>query len=277
MPDIMATIGAIDSSGGAGINQDIRIAALFGFRLLCCAGALTIQDSTGLKAVHDAPRDAFLAALEQINQCPDIRFIKIGALANREKMECTAAALVRNAGYRIILDPVIAPSRGHAFVEKENLDCLRKIAHKAHFICPNIPELEILSGHRISSVQDALSAAQDLCCETGASILLTGGHWQHHKAYRQKSGDSSHILTEAFICKESCHSYRFFAHDWHYTHGTGCTLATAFMCFLAQGSAPTQAFPKASAFTRKFYDTLNGMASKTEIVYNTICMEHLRS
>jgi hypothetical protein len=49
------------------------------------------------------------------------------------------------------------------------------------------------------------------------------------------------------------------------------------MCFLAQGFAPTQAFPKASAFTRKFYDTLNGMASKTEIVYNTICMEHLRS
>ncbi|MDD4148135.1 MAG: bifunctional hydroxymethylpyrimidine kinase/phosphomethylpyrimidine kinase [Candidatus Cloacimonetes bacterium] len=255
----MATIGAIDSSGGAGINQDIRIAALFGFRLQCCVGAITIQDSLGLKAIHNVPREAFLGALKQLTQSPDIRFVKIGALASVEKMELCADFLDKSSGDRVILDPVIAPSSGQAFIDEENLFCLHKLADKAHFICPNIPELEILSAHRISNIQDALLAAQDLCHKSGASVLLTGGHRLAEAVISPESESTVQELTEAYVSPRDCHLHTFTAHNWHYSHGTGCALATAFMCYLAQDITPPLAFPRASAFVRRFYDRINGI------------------
>jgi hydroxymethylpyrimidine kinase/phosphomethylpyrimidine kinase len=241
----IATIGAIDSSGGAGINQDIRVAALFGRQLLCCVGAITIQDSQGLQAVSLVQKSSFASSLGQILNSTDICFVKIGALCAHEQIDMLCSALEYKPHFQIILDPVIAPTAGATFVRKEGLSRLKQLLQKVDFITPNLPELQSLTGIEVSGFEQGIHAAEVLQAETGATILLKGGHLK------------SATLQEAIVSPEETRFFSHPAHIWHYSHGTGCAFATAFCCFLAEGIAPANAFEKASSWLCDFYDTLN--------------------
>lgn len=241
----LAVIGSMDSSGGAGINQDIRVAALMGFQLQTCVAALSLQDSDGLKAIYPVDLMVFQAGLEELLENPSLKYLKIGALGNSVQMQLLLDGLSHEQQFPVILDPVIKASRGLKFVDDEGLPLLRALAARADFVCPNLPELELLTQSRIGTIDEAIQAAQAYCEAHGTTILVKGGHAK------------GTTLQEALVSPHSVSRFSSIKQNWSYTHGTGCALATAFMCYLAQGESPETAFQSASAWVRNYYQGLN--------------------
>jgi hydroxymethylpyrimidine/phosphomethylpyrimidine kinase len=241
----LAAIGTIDSSGGAGLNQDIRTARLMGFQLETCVAALSLQDDQGLKAIYPVDLVVFQAGLEQILENTNLQYLKIGALGNTVQMQLLLDGLSRKHHFKVILDPVVKASRGLSFVDKDGLALLQVLAAKADFVCPNLPELEVLTEARISCFEDAIAAAQAFTRQFGTTLLVKGGHGK------------GKMLQEALVNSDCVTRFSFPAQNWSYTHGTGCALATAFMCFLTKGNSPETAFKSASAWVRDFYQSLN--------------------
>lgn len=242
---ILAAIGCMDSSGGAGINQDIRVASLMGFQLKNCVAALSLQDVYGLKSIYPIDLSVFQTHLDHILEHPDLKYLKIGALGNVVQMEILQEALTRRHRFKVILDPVLKASRGMHFVSKDGIPMLRALAGLADYICPNWNELAELSGSRIDTFEDALRAGEAWFETHGNSVLLKGGHAQSNQPQ------------EAIICPEGIFIHSFEREPWRYSHGTGCALATAIMCLLAKGRAAKSAFKEASDWVRILFRQLN--------------------
>lgn len=246
MPDKqIAVIGAIDSSGGAGINQDIRVAALFGHQPEVCVTAITLQDENGVSDIFPVPLSQFQENLRHILANPELRYIKIGALCHPEQIEALLMQLSQARTFQIVLDPVIKPSLGKAFLRAEDIDLMLKLICLADYVCPNLPELELLCSENIADFREAISAAKSLSKQTGAAIIVKGGH------------GADEFIMEALIYSDKVLRYRFPRKTWKHSHGTGCAFASAFMCFLTQGSSPHLALQLASDWVRAFFDEIN--------------------
>ncbi len=246
MPDKqIAVIGAIDSSGGAGINQDIRVAALLGHQPEVCVSAVTLQDENGVKDIYPVPLSQFQDNLRHILANPELRYIKIGALCHPEQIKALITQLSQARTLKIVLDPVIKPSLGKAFLRAEDIDLMLKLICHADYVCPNRPELELLCSANIGDFNEAISAAKTLNLQTRTSVLVKGGH------------AASDDIPEALICKDIVYRFSFPRRAWKYDHGTGCAFATAFTCQLARGVAAREAFARASDWVRGFFDELN--------------------
>jgi len=217
-------IAPLDSSGGAGLNQDIRVCSLFGKQPHTCLTGVTIQTHEGLMAIHPVSDAVLSSQLEG-----DI-FLKL---------------LQRPRPFKVILDPVLKPSRGLEFIDVTNLEKYRKLLGIADFLCPNLEELAALVPFQTEDYDSALRAARKLAVDQGITILLKGGHGKGEK------------IEEAFVTDEkavlSSHSRR----TWNYSHGTGCAFASAFMCYLSDDIPPEEAFQLASRWVVDFYDRLN--------------------
>lgn len=240
----IAVVGSMDSSGGAGINQDIRIATLLDTAVQTCVGALTIQSSLGVESIHPTAFSVFQTNLESILRHPDLHYLKIGALSQIEQIECLCARLKQPRERIVVLDPVIRPSRGVAFLDEEGIEALRKLAQVADYVCPNLPELLALAG---KADADPVEVAQDYANLTGTKLLLTGGH-----------AAGSSVEDRLYDGKDtrSCIHPR---QNWGYSHGTGCAFSMAFTCFLARGYSTEKAFRSASQWVYEYYNRVNGI------------------
>jgi hydroxymethylpyrimidine/phosphomethylpyrimidine kinase len=218
------TIAGSDSGGGAGVQADLKTFAAHRVHGLSALAALTAQHTRGVTDVN-VPPVRFLRA--QIDACFDdfrIGAVKLGMLANAEVIAAVADALEHHRPPHIVLDPVMVATSGARLLEADALDALRtRLIPLASILTPNIPEAELLLGHRIGGDADADAAASELLSRGARAILLKGGHLPGAGAMvdRFHDGRSGARFTNERLDVEG--------------HGTGCTLASAIAANLCQG------------------------------------------
>jgi len=218
------TIAGSDSSGGAGIQADIKTIAAHGLFAQSVITALTAQNTTGVYGVHDVPPDFVAQQIEVVFD--DIRpdAVKIGMVSSPEIVGAIAEALVRNKAANIVVDPVMVATSGSELASSDAVVALReKLIPLATVITPNMPEAEALFGARIATRADQEKAACEIAQATGVAVLVKGGHGENdaNDVLGHPDGETTWFEGERI--------------DNPNTHGTGCTLSSAIACGLAQG------------------------------------------
>lgn len=233
---VAMTIAGSDSSGGAGIQADIKTMTANGVFAMSAITALTAQNTTGVQGIIGVPAD-FLK--QQIDSCiTDIRpdSVKIGMVAQSEIIKTIAERLRFYEIKNIVVDPVMVATSGAKLIDDEAIETLKSELLPIATVCtPNIPEAEILSGMKIESADDMIKAAKTISEKFSCAVLCKGGH---------NLNDANDLLFENG-------NYKWFNGkriDNPNTHGTGCTLSSAIAANLAKGSSLEEAVKKAKDY-----------------------------
>jgi len=218
------TIAGSDSSGGAGVQADIKTIAAHGLFAQSAITALTAQNTTGVYGVHDVPASFVAQQIDVVFD--DIRpdAVKIGMVSSAAIVEAIASSLVRNKASNIVVDPVMVATSGSNLATDEAVMALReKLMPLAAVVTPNIPEAEVVAGCSIETPDEQEAAAVAIAEELGVAALVKGGHGMHdaNDALALPGGSLVWLRAERV--------------DNPNTHGTGCTLSSAIACGLAQG------------------------------------------
>ncbi len=230
------TIAGSDSSGGAGIQADIKTMTMNGVYAMSAITALTAQNTLGVRAILDSTPDFLKEQLDAVFEDIFPDSVKIGMVSSRELITVIADRLNYYHAKNIVVDPVMVATSGSALIKAEAIKTLvTKLLPIATVVTPNIPEAEILSGMKIGNQEDMLKAAKYIGENNGCSVLLKGGHSIH---------DANDLLYEngRFI---------WFAGkriDNPNTHGTGCTLSSAIAANLAKGLSLADSVDKAKEY-----------------------------
>ena len=238
-PPRVLSIAGSDSSGGAGIQADIKTIAMLGGYAMTAVTALTAQDTTGVRRVT-VTDPAMLA--DQIAACVEdigIDAVKIGMLPDRASVEVVAHALESVAG-PVVVDPVLVATSGASLADSEVVPALHDmLLPLATVVTPNLPELAALTGREGDTREAIIEAAKALSTRHDTHVLAKGGHEEGGRITdRLASPDGSYwSFDHARIASEN-------------THGTGCTLSSALATFLARGIALRDAVDAARQFVR---------------------------
>jgi hydroxymethylpyrimidine/phosphomethylpyrimidine kinase len=200
--------------------------------------AISVQDTTGVQAVHDVPPDIVAAQIECVLADIGADAIKIGMLGTAAIVDATAAALERGAGgIPVVLDPVMVAKGGAKLMGDAALHALRRrLLPLAHVITPNIPETEALTGLAIADEAGMRAAAEALLRLGVPAVMLKGGHL---------AGDE---VVDLLATADGVVAFRSARIASRSTHGTGCTLASALAAGLAQGLKLPAAAARARAY-----------------------------
>ncbi|MDR1927867.1 MAG: bifunctional hydroxymethylpyrimidine kinase/phosphomethylpyrimidine kinase [Oscillospiraceae bacterium] len=235
-PRIVWTIAGSDSSGGAGIQADLKTFAAHGCYGCSAITALTAQNTRGLLAIHTPPPDFLARQLESL--LPDFKpdAIKIGMLPSAHAVQATAEVLRRLPGVPVVLDPVLVATSGAALAGEDAVALMRReLFPLATLLTPNLPEAQALTGLAVACEEEMQQAAQALSQQSQTAVLLKGGHlpgeasdllWQDGAALWLRGPRIGHSLA----------------------HGTGCTLSSAIACRLAQGHSLPESVRLAKAW-----------------------------
>ena len=217
------TIAGSDSSGGAGIQADIKTMTMNGVYAMSAITALTAQNTLGVRAILDSTPGFLKEQLDAVFEDIFPDSIKIGMVSSSELIDVIADRLKFYNAKNIVVDPVMVATSGSALIKTEAIKTLiTKLLPIATLVTPNIPEAEVLSGMRIESKEDMIHAAEFIEQNYGCSVLLKGGH---------SINDANDLLCE--------NGKRVWFDgnrvDNSNTHGTGCTLSSAIAANLAKG------------------------------------------
>ena len=217
------TIAGSDSSGGAGIQADIKTMTANGVYAMSAITALTAQNTTGVTGIMEVTPDFLSLQLDAIftDIYPDA--IKTGMVSSSELIKTIAEKLKKYEAKNIVVDPVMVATSGAKLISDDAIETLKaELLPLADVITPNIPEAEVLSGMEIKNEEDMIEAAKIINEKFGCSVLCKGGH---------QINDANDLL------------YRDGGYVWFKgkridnpnTHGTGCTLSSAIASNLAKG------------------------------------------
>ena len=217
-------IAGSDSSGGAGIQADIKTVTALGSYAMTAITAITAQNTTGVQSIFPIPpKEIFNQIIFTIK---DIKpnAIKIGMLHSNKVIESVIRSLKGSNIKNIVLDPVMVAKGGTKLIDDKAIKLLRdKLIKRVILITPNIPEAEILTNTSIRSKEDMIFAAHKLI-EIGANnVLIKGGHLK------------SKIVQDIFVSKSDIKIFTNKRYKTKNTHGTGCTLSSAITTFLSCG------------------------------------------
>jgi hydroxymethylpyrimidine/phosphomethylpyrimidine kinase len=233
------TIAGSDSGGGAGIQADIKTISAMGCYAASAITAITVQNTLGVQAVHPVPLDILEGQIDAVLSDIGADAIKIGMLHSAEVVNLVADMIGKYEIRNVVLDPVMVSTSGHRLIEENAVEVIiRRLMPLARVITPNIPEAEILAGCSISGEDVFDEIARKLSGNTGVSVLLKAGHL---------SGDS---LVDYFYNAEDGIMTKLPSKRVHTrnTHGTGCTLSSAFAAALAKGEDLTAAAVSAKKY-----------------------------
>ena len=230
------TIAGSDSSGGAGIQADIKTMTMNGVFAMSAITALTAQNTTGVTDILNATPDFLEKELDAIftDIFPDA--VKIGMVSSSELITVIADKLRQYGAKHIVVDPVMVATSGAKLLEDDAIGTLKEeLLPLAEVLTPNIPEAEILSGMKIGSAADMEAAAKSISEQYGCAVLCKGGH---------NLNDANDLL------------WRSGGGKWFQgrriqnpnTHGTGCTLSSAIASNLAKGYSLDEAVERAKAY-----------------------------
>jgi hydroxymethylpyrimidine/phosphomethylpyrimidine kinase len=248
---VALTIAGSDSSGGAGIQADLKTFAALGVYGTSAITAITAQSTVGVLEAVALSADLVTAQIEAVAGDIDIHATKTGMLADAAIVEAVAAAIKELDLPLVVVDPVIASTRGDRLLDDDGVQMLcAELLPLAHVVTPNIPEAEALSGHRIASLEDMRKAARRIRDMGARSIIITGGHLSLATERRPPGaapGPPAEIVDLLFDGHEFV-EFRTVRIDTPNTHGTGCTFAAAVAAHLALGHGLVAAAERAQQY-----------------------------
>ncbi len=232
----LLTIAGSDSSGGAGIQADLKTFAALGTYGMSCICALTAQNTKGVTMVTNTPVDMVIAQLEAIYDDVPPEGVKTGMLSSKEIVAAVADFLSAHAGAPLVVDPVMVATSGDVLLAEDAIETYKeKLIPLATLITPNIPEAEVLSGISITDEATRREAAKKLMAMGCRAVLIKGGH---------RVMDADDLLYDG----ETFTSFKGKRIDTENTHGTGCTLSSALAASLAKGMCLVDAVTEAKAY-----------------------------
>lgn len=233
------TVAGSDSSGGAGIQADLKTISALGCYGMSVVTALTAQNTRGVVSVHAVPAAFVEDQLEAVLSDMGVDAVKIGMLYSFDVIETVARQLKKYSVKNIVLDPVMASQSGDRLLKDKAIEGIKDLlVPLATVFTPNLPEASEFVGYRIRTQGDMQKAAIQLASCGAGSILVKGGHL---------NGDHSTDLL--YICRED----RFIVLKAEHiitrnNHGTGCTLSSAIASYLARGLSLQKAVKKAKEY-----------------------------
>jgi len=219
-------IAGSDSSGGAGIQADIKTATCLGVYASTALTAVTVQNTTGVKSVVSIPANEIYDQIVYTSKDIKPKTIKIGMLHSTDIIYKVLKALNKIKIKKIILDPVMVAKGGSKLINDKAVNLMKeKLLNKVTLITPNLPEAEILTGIKINSKEDMIFAANKLMKLGVLNVLIKGGHFKSKK------------VNDIFVNKDEIKIFSSKRLNTKNTHGTGCTLSTAIASFFSCGKS----------------------------------------
>ncbi len=217
-------IAGSDSSGGAGIQADIKTVTSLGSYAMSAITAVTSQNTLGVKSIVP------ISPIEVYNQIyftsEDIKpdAIKIGMLHSQKVIDAVFKGIKKIKTKKIVLDPVMVAKGGAKLINNSAImDIKNKLLNKVFLLTPNIPEAELLTNSKINTIKDMIKAGKDLVNFGAKNILIKGGHLK------------SKNLFDILINKSQIRIFKNRKYNTKNTHGTGCTLSSAIATNLSCG------------------------------------------
>lgn len=230
------SIAGSDSSGGAGIQADLKTITCLGEYGMTVITALTAQNTMGVEGVEAVSVQMVRSQMDAVFS--DIRpeAVKLGMIATPDIMEAVCEKLKEYRAENIVVDPVMAATSGSSLMENRTVRTLKeKLIPMADIITPNILEAEVLSGIKIHGKEDMIKAAEVIADYGKDAVLIKGGHLEESADdLLYKNGKAVWFSGKRF--------------DNPNTHGTGCTLSSAIATFLAKGCSMEESVEKAKAY-----------------------------
>jgi hydroxymethylpyrimidine/phosphomethylpyrimidine kinase len=222
---VALTIAGSDSSGGAGIQADLKTFAALGVYGASVITALTAQNTVGVRDIHRVPADFVTSQIDAIFSDLDVKSVKIGMVAQQATIGAIVDGLARWSPRQIVLDPVMVATSGDHLLATDAVASLRnELLPRASLITPNLPEAAALLDEPVAESEDAIARQGKRLLEMGClAVLIKGGHGQGSESIDYLF-DGSHTVALA--------APRLATRN---THGTGCSLSSAIAAGLAKG------------------------------------------
>jgi len=238
-PPRLLVIAGSDSSGGAGIQADLKTAQAFGVYAQTAVTAVTVQSTKGVAQVHPLPAPLVRAQIEAALNDIGADAIKIGMLGNGEIASAVADAL-EGSSIPLVLDTVLIASSGAPLLDEDGITVLKtRLLRRAALVTPNLPEAEALTGVYPKSEHRLRNAAMVFKLLGADHVLFKGGHGE------------GPILRDVLWSNGEFSPFEAPRQETPNTHGTGCTLATAIACGLAQQMPLKDAVARAHAYVQE--------------------------
>ena len=217
-------IAGSDSSGGAGIQADIKTVSSLGSYAMTAITAVTSQNTTGVKSIVSIPPKEISNQIEFTTQDIKPGSIKIGMLHSKKVIEAISRSLKKINISKVVLDPVMVAKGGAKLIDNKAIDNIKKeLFRKIFLITPNIPEAEILTKTKIKSIEDMIHSGNLLVKLGVKNVLIKGGHIKSNR------------MTDILINKKELILFKSKKYITKNTHGTGCTLSSAIATYLSRG------------------------------------------
>jgi hydroxymethylpyrimidine/phosphomethylpyrimidine kinase len=241
MIPIAVTIAGSDSSGGAGIQADLKTFSALGIYGASIITALTAQNTVGVNAIHDVPPDFIAAQIDAVFSDLKVDAVKIGMLSQTAVIETVAERLDHWRASNIVLDPVMVATSGDRLLTLDAIDVLKRVLiPRALVITPNLLEAAALLDLPPARSETEMRAQGERLLALGArAVLIKGGHGE--------GAESVDLLIEATSCTRLS-AQRIATRN---THGTGCTLSSAVAAGLAKGLDLRSAVGEAKSFVSR--------------------------
>jgi hydroxymethylpyrimidine/phosphomethylpyrimidine kinase len=238
MTPIAVTIAGSDSSGGAGIQADLKTFSALGVYGASVIAALTAQNTRGVQGIHDVPPAFVTQQIDSVFSDLSVAAVKIGMLSRPETIGAVADGLARHRARNVVLDPVMVATSGDRLLAPEAIDALRKrLIPAALVITPNLPEAAALLDEAVARSEDEMRTQGERLLALGATaVLIKGGHGE--------APESVDILVER-LGTTRLPAPRIATRN---THGTGCTLSSAIAAGLAKSLSLHDAVAGAKAY-----------------------------
>jgi hydroxymethylpyrimidine/phosphomethylpyrimidine kinase len=238
IPRLLVIAGS-DSSGGAGIQADLKTAQAFGVYAQTAVTAVTVQDTHQVYSVNPVSADIVRAQIEAALNDIGADAIKIGMLGNGE-IAAAVADVLEGSQIPVVLDTVLLSSSGAALLDEAGITVLKKrLMRRAALVTPNLPEAEVLTGIYPQSEHRLRNAAMVFKMLGSDHVLFKGGHGE---------GD---VVRDVLWSGGDFIAFEAPRQETRHTHGTGCTLATAIACGLARKLSIKDAVARAQAYVQE--------------------------
>lgn len=236
-PCVLSIAGS-DSSGGAGIQADIKAITATGAYAASAITVITAQNTTTVTDIFALPLPVIAAQIDAVFADLKVKTIKIGMLYREDIMLLVKERLDYWQAKKIILDPVMIAQTGVPLIDDNAMLTLKSLLPMATLLTPNIPEANFLLGRTINHHHEMIAAAQQLGEQYAINVLLKGGHLSGQQCddifFDYTSGNTLNLPSPRINTRN--------------THGTGCTLASAIASYLAQGETLANAIRKGKTY-----------------------------
>ena len=235
---IALTIAGSDSSGGAGIQADLKSFGACGVYGASVITALTAQNTRGVTGIHEVPADFVTAQIDAVFDDLAVDAVKIGMVSQRPVIEAIVAGLGRWSARNVVLDPVMVATSGDRLLSPAAIDALRtQLIPRVQLITPNLPEAAALLDERMVTSAEGIAAQGQRLLEFGCpAVLIKGGH-----------ADGAESI-DYLIRAEGVTPFAGKRIRTQNTHGTGCSLSSAIAAYLARGEALDEAIGHAKTY-----------------------------